>query len=44
MTTASARATHCEIKGRFVKADVSANGLAGTYDPEASIHFTRLSE
>jgi hypothetical protein len=34
----------CEVKGRFVKADVSANGLAGTYDPEASIHFTRLSE
>lgn len=34
----------CEIKGRFVSADVNARALAGVYDPTASIHFTRLSE
>jgi hypothetical protein len=34
----------CEIKGRFVKADISLSALAGIYDEDASIHFTRLSE
>ena len=34
----------CEIKGRFVMADINTNALAGTYDPEAPIHFTRLDE
>jgi Flp pilus assembly protein TadG len=34
----------CEIKGRFVKADLSPRGLAGSYDPTALIHFTKLSE
>jgi hypothetical protein len=34
----------CEIKGRFVKADINMRALAGIYDPEALIHFTRLSE
>lgn len=34
----------CEISGRFVWADINANALAGTYDPEASIHFARLTE
>ncbi len=34
----------CEIKGRFVRADVNVGALAGVYDPTASIHFTRLSE
>ena len=38
------KGNECEIKGRFVKADISANGLAGLYDPDAAIHFTRLSE
>jgi hypothetical protein len=35
---------NCEIKGRFIRADVTARGLAGAYDPDASIQFTRLSE
>jgi len=34
----------CEIKGEFVKADINARALAGTYDPEASITFTKLVE
>jgi hypothetical protein len=34
----------CEIKGRFVKADINANGLAGVFDEDALIHFTKLSE
>lgn len=34
----------CEIKGRFIRADVTARGLAGTYDPDATIQFARLSE
>jgi Flp pilus assembly protein TadG len=34
----------CQIKGRFVNAEVNANGLAGYYDANAQIHFTRLTE
>jgi hypothetical protein len=34
----------CEIKGEFVKADINARALAGTYDPDASITFTKLVE
>ena len=34
----------CEIKGRIVNADVTVNALTGVYDPNSSIHFTRLSE
>jgi hypothetical protein len=34
----------CEIKGRFVQADITTGALAGVFDAEASVHFTRLSE
>jgi hypothetical protein len=34
----------CEIQGRFVYADFTANAVAGIYDPTASIHFARLIE
>jgi hypothetical protein len=34
----------CEVRGIFVKADITTNALAGAYDPEASIQFTRLAE
>ncbi len=34
----------CEIKGRFVSADINTRALAGEYDEDALIHFTRLSE
>lgn len=34
----------CEIKGRFVNADLSVNALTGIYDANASIVFTKLSE
>lgn len=35
---------NCEIKGRFVKADINARALAGTYDPLALVHFSKLTE
>jgi Flp pilus assembly protein TadG len=34
----------CEIKGRFVKADLTTGALAGTYDPTALVHFAKLVE
>jgi hypothetical protein len=34
----------CEVKGRFVDAEVSVDALTGVYDPAASITFTRLAE
>lgn len=34
----------CEIVGRFVKADLTTNALAGTYDEGAMIHFIKLTE
>ncbi|HLB23325.1 MAG TPA: Tad domain-containing protein [Dehalococcoidia bacterium] len=34
----------CEIKGRFVSADINTRALAGSYDEDALIHFVRLSE
>jgi hypothetical protein len=34
----------CEIQGRFVRADLSANALAGLYDPDALVQFSRLTE
>lgn len=35
---------NCEIKGRFVKVDINARALAGTYDPQALVHFSKLTE
>ncbi len=34
----------CEIQGTYVKADMTVNALAGIYDPNSSMHFTRLTE
>lgn len=34
----------CEIQGRFVNADVNIESLAGLYDPNSSVHFTRMIE
>ncbi len=34
----------CEVKGRFVNADLTINALTGVYDPDSSLHFTRLTE
>jgi hypothetical protein len=34
----------CEIKGRFVKADITTDALSGVFDEDALIHFTKLSE
>jgi Flp pilus assembly protein TadG len=34
----------CDIKGRFVQADVNPRTLAGAYDPKALIQFAKLSE
>ena len=34
----------CDIQGRFVNADLTIDALTGVYDPNSSIHFTKLSE
>jgi len=34
----------CDIDAWFVKADITTNALAGSYDPTAMIHFVKLSE
>lgn len=35
---------NCDIKGRFVQADVNPRTLAGAYDPKALIQFSKLTE
>ena len=35
---------NCEIKGRFVKTDLTTGALAGSYDPTALVHFAKLVE
>ena len=35
---------NCDIKGRFVQADVNPRTLSGAYDPKALIQFAKLSE
>jgi Flp pilus assembly protein TadG len=34
----------CQITGEYVQANVSADALAGVFDPTASIQFTKLTE
>jgi hypothetical protein len=34
----------CEIRGTFVAAEITTRGLAGNYDEDASIQFTKLVE
>jgi hypothetical protein len=34
----------CEIKARFVRADVNTESLAGSYDEDSAIHFVHLIE
>jgi len=34
----------CEIKGRFVKADINTGSLSGIFDPQAPIQYVRLAE
>jgi Flp pilus assembly protein TadG len=34
----------CEIKARFVKAQVTTGSIAGSYDPHSTVHFVRLVE
>ncbi len=40
----SCTGNNCQVLGRFVKADVTMNALAGAYDPNSSTHFERLTE
>jgi hypothetical protein len=40
----SSGAGHCEVQGIFVKADITTNSLAGVFDEDASVHFTKLVE
>jgi hypothetical protein len=34
----------CEVKGRFVKADITTGAIRGVYDPDSLIHFIQLTE
>ena len=34
----------CLIQGRFVSSELTVNAVAGVFDPNSLIHFTRLSE
>jgi Flp pilus assembly protein TadG len=34
----------CDIDAWFVKADITTNALAGSYDPTALVHFVKLSD
>jgi hypothetical protein len=34
----------CEIKARFVNAELTTGALAGSFDPDAPVHFTKLIE
>jgi hypothetical protein len=34
----------CTIVGRFINADITLGALIGNYDPNASVHYTRLVE
>jgi len=40
----SCTGSSCEIQARFVKTELTANGLAGVYDPNALIQFVKLVE
>jgi Flp pilus assembly protein TadG len=42
--TGTCTGNSCEITGEYVQAKVSANALAGLFDPTASIQFTKLTE
>jgi len=34
----------CEIKARFVQAQVDTTGFSAAYDPDSTVHFVRLTE
>jgi hypothetical protein len=34
----------CDVRARFVRADVTTNGLTGNYDPDAAVHVVKLIE
>lgn len=34
----------CDINAKFVNADITTGALAGTFDPTAAVHFSKLTE
>jgi hypothetical protein len=42
--TGTCSGSNCDIMGRFVRTAITTNALAGSYDPGAQIHFTKLVE
>jgi len=40
----SCTGSSCDVKVRFVKADITTGAFAGGYDPDAYNHFVRLTE
>lgn len=35
---------HCEVRARFVKAELTTDAFAGGYDPSSLVHFVKLTE
>jgi hypothetical protein len=35
---------YCEVKGRFVRAEITTGAIKGVYDPNSLLHFFRLVE
>ena len=42
--TGSCTGNSCDVRARFVDADITTNAFAGGYDPNASVHFVKLVE
>jgi hypothetical protein len=40
----SCTGSSCDIRARFVDAQVTIDGYAGAYDPDSGVHFVRLTE
>jgi hypothetical protein len=34
----------CDVRARFVRADITTGGITGAYDPNAAVHVVKLSE
>ncbi len=42
--TGSCTGNSCDVRGRFVNADLTTSALAGSYDATALVHFVKLTE
>jgi hypothetical protein len=40
----SCTGSSCDIRARFIRAELTTNSFAGAYDPDALVQFVRLTE